>query len=131
MVAASTFLNAASTGAKTVKSPLFRVLTRLTFGLTLPDTAATSVVSSGLFEAAVATGSVAMPPTEPAPEGTALAYAAHPGPTRAAPAALAPEDIAPDIGAEDMAPDIGAEDMAPDIGAPDIGALDIGPDDIG
>ena len=36
-------------------------------------------------------------------------------PTRAdapaAPEAMAPEDMAPDIGAEDMAPDIGAEDI--------------------
>ena len=70
---AGTLANAVSTGAKTVKSPLFSVLTRLTFGFTLPETAATRVLSSGLLLAAVATGSAAMPPTDPAPDGTALA----------------------------------------------------------
>ena len=72
-VLASTFLKAESTGAKTVNSPLLRVSTRLTLGFSLPETAATSVVSSGLLDAAVATGSFAMPSTEPAPLGTALA----------------------------------------------------------
>jgi hypothetical protein len=49
------------------------VSTRLTFGLSLPDTAATSVLSRGLLLAAVATGSWAIPDTEPAPFGTASA----------------------------------------------------------
>src|SRR5664279_264554 len=70
MVAASTLAKAESTGAKTVKSPLLRVLTRFTPGLTWPETALVRVVSSGLFEAAVATGSFAIPPTEPDPLGT-------------------------------------------------------------
>ncbi len=83
-MAAGTFAKAASIGAKTVNWPLFSVLTRLTFGLSLPETAATSVLSSGLLEAAVATGSWAMPSTEPEPLGTAWAYAAQPGPTRPA-----------------------------------------------
>src|SRR3954454_2780739 len=83
-VAFGSLANAESTGAKTVKSPPLSVSTRFTFGLSLPETAATSVVSSGLLEAAVATGSWAMPLTDPAPAGTFLAYAAQPGPTRSA-----------------------------------------------
>src|SRR5215212_6193993 len=80
-VLASTLPKAESTGAKTVNSPPFSVSTRLTFGFSLPETAATRFFSSGLLDAATATGSFAMPSTEPAPLGTALAYSAQPGPT--------------------------------------------------
>ena len=73
MVAGSILANASSTGAKTVNSSPLRVSTRLTSGLSWPDTAATRVVSSGLFDAATATGSVDMPVTEPGPSGTAAA----------------------------------------------------------
>src|SRR4051812_27275847 len=62
-VAASILANASSVGAITVNSPPLRVSTRFTPGLSLPETAAVSVVSIGLFEAAVATGSLAMPAT--------------------------------------------------------------------
>src|SRR4051812_48120340 len=81
-VAASILANASSVGAITVNSPPLRVSTRFTPGLSLPETAAVSVVSIGLFEAAVATGSLAMPATEPGPSGTCLAYAAQLLPTR-------------------------------------------------
>src|SRR6478752_10477482 len=85
-VAASILANAASVGANTV-SPglLFRVSTRFTFGLSLPDSAEVSVLSIGLLDAATATGSCAMPATDPGPLGTCSAYAAHPVPTRLAP----------------------------------------------
>ena len=73
MVASSICANASSTGAKTVYSPLLRVSTRSTSGLTPPESAAVRVVSSGLLEAAVATGSMAMPSTEPGPVGLASA----------------------------------------------------------
>ena len=72
-VPAGSAANASSTGAKTVNSSPFSVSTRLTFGLSWPETAATRVLSSGLLLAAVATGSSAMPETEPAPSGTAFA----------------------------------------------------------
>ena len=71
-MAVGSFANAASTGAKTVNSPPLRVSTRLTLGLSLPETAAMRVFSSGLLQAATATGSAAMPATEPAPSGTCL-----------------------------------------------------------
>ena len=73
IVAGSIFANASSTGANTVNSSPFSVSTRSTSGFSWPETAATRVVSSGLFEAATATGSVDMPTTEPAPSGTASA----------------------------------------------------------
>ena len=73
MVAGSILANASSTGAKTVNSSPFSVSTRLTSGFSWPETAAVSVVSIGLFEAATATGSVDMPTTEPGPSGTASA----------------------------------------------------------
>ena len=72
-VAFGSFANAESTGAKTVNWPLLSVSTRSTFGFSLPETAAISVLSSGLLPAATATGSAAMPATEPVPFGTALA----------------------------------------------------------
>ena len=58
MVAGSIFANASSTGAKTVNSSPFSVSTRSTSGFSWPETAAVSVVSSGLLDAATATGSV-------------------------------------------------------------------------
>src|SRR5439155_758533 len=58
-----------SVGANTVNSLPLRVSTRFTFGLSLPDTAEVSVVSSGLFDAATATGSCAIPVTDPGPVG--------------------------------------------------------------
>ena len=73
IVASSTCANASSTGANTVYSPLLSVSTRSTSGFTPPDTAAVRVVSSGLLEAAVATGSMAIPSTEPGPSGLASA----------------------------------------------------------
>ena len=54
-------------------SPLFRVSTRSTSGFTPPETAEVSVVSNGLLEAAVATGSIAIASTEPGPSGLASA----------------------------------------------------------
>src|SRR5699024_6157211 len=81
MVASSTCSKASSIGAKTVYSPLLSVSTRSTSGFTSPETACTSVVSSGLLEAAVATGSCAMPSTEPGPSGLASAYSEQPAPT--------------------------------------------------
>src|ERR1700712_334898 len=90
MVAASSFANASSVGAITVNSPPLRVSTRFTPGLSLPDTAAVSVVSIGLFDAAVAPGSLAMPATEPGPSGTCLAYAAQLLPTRPEAGSAAP-----------------------------------------
>ncbi|BBX94561.1 hypothetical protein MBOE_62100 [Mycolicibacterium boenickei] len=56
--------------------------TRFTFGFSLPETAAVSVVSSGLCDAATVTGSWAIPMTDPGPDGTFSAYDAQPGPTR-------------------------------------------------
>ena len=41
-------------------------------------------MSNGLFDAATATGSCAIPVTEPGPDGTCWAYAAHPVPMRSA-----------------------------------------------
>ena len=73
MVAASILANASSVGANTVNCPLFSVSTRLTFGFNLPDSADASVVSTGLLPAAVATGSMARPATDPGPEGLAVA----------------------------------------------------------
>src|SRR5271168_345419 len=84
IVDAGIFANAASTGANTVNWPPLRVSTRFTPGFSLPDTAAVNVVSSGLFDAATATGSCAIPVTGPGPLGTCWAYAAHPEPTRLA-----------------------------------------------
>src|SRR5271168_1470509 len=82
IVDAGIFANAASTGANTVNWPPSRVSTRFTPGFSRPDTAAVNVVSSGLFDAATATGSCAIPATDPGPLGTCEAYAAHPEPTR-------------------------------------------------
>src|SRR6516164_11736909 len=81
-VAGGSLANASSTGANTVNWPPLRVSTRFTLGFSCPDTADVSVVSSGLFDAATATGSWAIPATEPGPVGTFCAYAAQPGPTR-------------------------------------------------
>ena len=50
----------------------------------MPETAWVSVFSIGLFDAAVATGSIDMPETEPGPLGTCPAYAAQLAPTRSA-----------------------------------------------
>jgi hypothetical protein len=50
----------------------------------LPDNAEVSVVSIGLLEAAVATGSCAMPATDPGPAGFCAAYSEQPGPIRSA-----------------------------------------------
>lgn len=72
-MALSIFLKASSTGAKTVNSLLLRVSTKFTLGLSLPETAAVSVVSSGLLLAATATGSADIPRTDPGPLGFALA----------------------------------------------------------
>lgn len=69
IVAASIAAKASLTGAKTVYSPLLRVSTRSTSGFTPPDRADASVLSSGLLEAAVATGSMAMPSTDAGPLG--------------------------------------------------------------
>ena len=58
----------------------------------MPDSAEVKVVSIGLFDAAVATGSCAMPATEPGPVGFWAAYSEQPGPIRsAAGSALADE----------------------------------------
>src|SRR5262249_13832924 len=73
-----------------VNSPPLSVSTRLTFGFSLPDTAAVSVVNNGLFDAATVTGSCAMPVTEPGPVGTLLAYVEQPGPTRSAAGSVDP-----------------------------------------
>ena len=81
MVAGAILANASSTGANTVNSPPLRVSTRFTSGLSLPDRADVRVVNIGLFEAATATGSCAMPMTEAGPVGFFAAYPAHPGPT--------------------------------------------------
>src|SRR6476660_2678356 len=85
MVAGSIFANAASVGANTVNSLPLSVSTRFTFGFSLPDTAAARVVNSGLFDAATATGSCAVPVTEPGPVGFWAAQSAQPAPTRLAP----------------------------------------------
>ena len=50
----------------------------------LPEIALVSVVSIGLLDAATATGSIAIPATEPGPVGTFSAYAVHDGPTSSA-----------------------------------------------
>ena len=55
MVAASILANASSVGANTVNSPPLSVSTRLTFGLSLPDSAEFSVVSTGLLAVAAVT----------------------------------------------------------------------------
>src|SRR6478735_9005144 len=104
MVAGSIFAKASSTGANTVNSLPFRVSTRLTSGLSLPLTADTRVVRSGLLDAATATGSCDMPSTEPAPLGTASAYAWQPEPTRLAAGSIVSAVIDGDdsvVGAED------------------------------
>ena len=103
MVAGSIFANASSTGANTVNSSPFRVSTRFTSGFSWPETAAVSVVSSGLFDAAVATGSVDMPSTEPAPSGTCSAYAAHPAPTRSAAGSISSMASSLGVASSDMA----------------------------
>src|SRR3954470_14246395 len=89
IVAGSSLANASSVGAKTVNSPPLRVSTRLTLGFSCPETALVKVVSIGLFDAATATGSIAIPATEPGPVGTFCAYAVHAGPTSSADAVLA------------------------------------------
>jgi hypothetical protein len=73
MVAGSSLAKAASVGAITVKSPLSRVSTRLTSGLSLPEVAEVGVVGIGVFDAATATGSIAIPATEPGPDGICAA----------------------------------------------------------
>lgn len=55
------------------------------------------VFSIGLFDAATATGSCAIPSTEPAPVGTIAAYSAHPGPTRPVDAACMSPVISGDV----------------------------------
>ena len=72
-MALGSFANAESTGANTVNSPPLRVSTRFTLGLNLPDTVAVRVFRIGLLLAATATGSAAMPATEPLPSGTCSA----------------------------------------------------------
>jgi hypothetical protein len=59
----------------------------------------------GLLDAAVATGSIAIPFTEPAPVGLASAYAAQPGPTSEAGSAeaLEPEVISDEVIGADAA----------------------------
>src|ERR1700756_1333654 len=84
IVAAGSLSNAAFVGAKTVYWPLLRVSTRFTFGFSLPDSAAVRVLSIGLFDAAVATGSCAIPATDPGLVGFCAAYCEHPGPIRSA-----------------------------------------------
>src|ERR1700677_1026676 len=84
MVAAGSLSNAAFVGANTVYWPLLRVSTRFTFGFSLPDNAEVRVVSIGLFDAAVATGSWAIPATDPGPLGCCAAEAEQPDPTRSA-----------------------------------------------
>src|SRR4051794_34004307 len=83
-VAASILANASSVGAITVNSRPLSVSTRFTPGVSLPETAWVSVLSIGLFDAAVATGSIDMPETEPGPDGTCSAYAPQRAPTRSA-----------------------------------------------
>ncbi len=73
IVVGSIFAKASSTGANTVNWPPLSVSTRLTPGLSWPETAAARVVSTGLLEAATATGAVARPATEPGPVGTCSA----------------------------------------------------------
>ena len=73
MVAAGILAKASSTGANTVNWPPLSVSTRFTSLFNWPEIAAVRVFNSGLFDAAVATGSAAMPATEPAPDGTAAA----------------------------------------------------------
>lgn len=82
--AAGSLSNAALVGAKTVYSPPLRVSTRFTSGFSLPDRAEVRVLSIGLLEAAVATGSCAIPATDPGPVGFCAAYCAHPRPIRSA-----------------------------------------------
>src|SRR4051812_30704835 len=125
MVPAGSFLKASSTGAKTVKSPLFSVLTRSTDELTLPLTALTSVVRSGLFDAAVATGSWDMPSTEPAPDGTALAYSAQPAPTM--PDAIASEEGELDVDELDEVVDDEVADPASSVLLPQADAASATP----
>ena len=62
--------NASSVGANTVNSPPLSVSTRLTFGLSLPDSAEFSVVSTGLLAVAAVTEPAAIPATDPGPVGT-------------------------------------------------------------
>ena len=66
-------------------------------------------MSIGLFEAATVTGSAAMPVTEPGPDGTCSAYAAHPVPMRAAAGAAGAPVIA---GAAEVVVSTAAEDVA-------------------
>src|SRR6476469_7188691 len=96
MVAGGILPKASSVGANTVNSPPLRVLTRLTLGLSWPDSAAVSVVSSGLFDAATVTGSAAIPMTEPGPTGTWRTWSPHPGPTGSAVAVAADRDSIPE-----------------------------------
>ena len=70
IVAGGSLANASSTGANSVNWPPLSVSTKLTFGFNFPETAAVSVVSSGLFDAATATGSCAIAAIEPGPVGT-------------------------------------------------------------
>lgn len=72
---AGSLAKASSVGAKTVNWPPLSVSTKLTCWFSFPDTAAVNVVNIGLCAAAVATGSCAIPSTDPAPEGTCWAYA--------------------------------------------------------
>ncbi len=70
---AGSLSNAALVGANTVYWPLLRVSTRLTFGFSLPESAAVKVDSIGLLDAAVATGSPAIPATDAGPLGCSAA----------------------------------------------------------
>src|SRR6202453_376092 len=72
-VAAGNLANASLVGANTVYWPLLRVSTRLTFGFNLPDSAEVKVDSSGLLDAAVATGSCAIPDTDAGSVGCSAA----------------------------------------------------------
>ena len=73
----------------------------------MPDNAEVSVVSIGLFDAAVATGSCAMPATDPGPVGFWAAYSEQPGPMRSAAGSALPDD-----GADDGAELVATETLA-------------------
>ncbi len=100
--------NASSVGAKTVRlSAELSVSTR-----SASVTAATSVLRSGLFEAAVATGSSAMPSTEPSPE---VGTPAQPGPNGAS-AAIGSSDSIGDsdsMGVSELDSDVVGSDALP------------------
>ena len=74
MVAGSIFANASSVGANTVNSPLLSVSTRLTFGLSWPESACGQRGQHRVVRRRDRRpGSCAMPATEPGPSGTCSA----------------------------------------------------------